>query len=170
MERGLAHGPEWLPMTSHTPRHRSRILAIDNAVEILHLYEALLGEEGYTVIPIPCQAAGPAVLRQMQPDVVLLDCFIGSCCTGWDVLDMLRRDPHLNRIPVVICTTDVRLVGKEDKRLDREGIRRLGKPFDVYDLLSTVETAIASTSAADAVGGAPAPQGADRNPLSRDTT
>ncbi len=77
-------------MTLHPAR--PRILAIDNAPEVLELYEVLLGEEGYTVIPIPCEAAGPAILLQAQPDVILLDCFIGCRCTGWDMLDMLRRD------------------------------------------------------------------------------
>lgn len=136
-------------MTDAQPR-RSCVLAIDNSDDVRDLYRELLGDGGYDVVTFGCHEARLDAMRQVAPDVVLLDCFLGCDPSGWELLQVLSLDPVLQRVPVVICTTDARVSGGDDRQAIREGIQVLPKPFDVQELLNAVAVALQPSETATA--------------------
>lgn len=49
--------------------------------------------------------AGLNALKEMTPGVVFLDLNMPGL-TGFDVLSYVRREPHLQKIPVIVVTSD----------------------------------------------------------------
>ena len=53
---------------------------------------------------------------------------------------MVRLDPQLARIPLILCTAAIETVTAPDMaaNLDRLGVRVVLKPFDLDDLLTAI--------------------------------
>ena len=69
--------------------------------------------------------------------------------TGWKFLQLMRLDPQVAHIPLILCTAAVRTVNDPEMagQLDRLGVRIVLKPFDIEELL----TVLAETLAAQAL-------------------
>jgi hypothetical protein len=80
-------------------------------------------------------------VRALAPDILVQDLlFEGTQELGWKFLTLVRLDPQLARIPLVLCTAAVRTVNEPEmaEQLDRQGIRVVLKPFTIDDLLTTL--------------------------------
>ena len=115
---------------------RRRILVVDDDPEIRSLTRLVLEGEGYLV-----DEAGDgesAVTRALAGglDLVLLDVNMPRM-TGWETLRVLKADPLLSSLPVVMFTikAEVRdkVHGLQDGALDY-----ITKPFQVDDLAARV--------------------------------
>jgi CheY-like chemotaxis protein len=116
------------------------ILVINDTQEILDLMQELLEEEGYRVTT-SLALLDIAKVRALAPDIIVQDLlFEGMHETGWKFLTLMRLDPELARIPLVLCTAAVRTVNDPEmaEQLDRQGIRVVLKPFTIDDLLTTL--------------------------------
>jgi two-component system, OmpR family, response regulator VicR len=116
------------------------ILVINDTQEILDLMQELLEEEGYRVTT-SLALLDIAKVRALAPDIIVQDLlFEGMHETGWKFLTLMRLDPELARIPLVLCTAAVRTVNDPEmaEQLDRQGIRVVLKPFTTADLLTTL--------------------------------
>jgi CheY-like chemotaxis protein len=63
---------------------------------------------------------------------------------GWKFLQLVRLDPELARIPLILCTAAVRTVNDPAMadQLDRLGVGVVLKPFVIEDLLSAISGAL----------------------------
>jgi two-component system, OmpR family, response regulator VicR len=116
------------------------ILVINDTQEILDLMQELLEEEGYRVTT-SLALLDIAKVRAISPDIIVQDLlFEGTQELGWKFLTLVRLDPQLARIPLVLCTAAVRTVKEPEmaEQLDRQGIRVVLKPFTIEDLLTTL--------------------------------
>jgi CheY-like chemotaxis protein len=116
------------------------ILVINDTQEILDLMQELLEEEGYRVTTSLALLDVDKV-RALAPDIIVQDLlFEGTQELGWKFLTLVRLDPQLARIPLVLCTAAVRTVNDPEmaEQLDRQGIRVVLKPFTIDDLLTTL--------------------------------
>jgi CheY-like chemotaxis protein len=116
------------------------ILVINDTQEILDLMQELLEEEGYRVTTSLALLDIDKV-RALAPDIIVQDLlFEGTQELGWKFLTLVRLDPQLARIPLVLCTAAVRTVNDPEmaEQLDRQGIRVVLKPFTIDDLLTTL--------------------------------
>ena len=116
------------------------ILVINDTQEILDLMQELLEEEGYRVTT-SLALLDIAKVRALSPDIIVQDLlFEGTQELGWKFLTLVRLDPELSRIPLVLCTAAVRTVNDPEmaEQLDRQGIRVVLKPFTIEDLLTTL--------------------------------
>jgi two-component system, OmpR family, response regulator VicR len=116
------------------------ILVINDTQEILDLLQELLEEEGYRVTT-SLALLDIAKVRAISPDIIVQDLlFEGTQELGWKFLTLVRLDPQLARIPLVLCTAAVRTVRDPEmaEQLDRQGIRVVLKPFTIEDLLTTL--------------------------------
>jgi two-component system, OmpR family, response regulator VicR len=116
------------------------ILVINDTQEILDLMQELLEEEGYRVTT-SLALLDIAKVRAISPDIIVQDLlFEGTQELGWKFLTLVRLDPQLARIPLVLCTAAVRTVKDPEmaEQLDRQGIRIVLKPFTIEDLLTTL--------------------------------
>ena len=125
------------------------VLVVDDARDTIDLLRDLLEGEGYRV------TTSVAVLdldtvRDLAPDVIVHDLVFGQAPEkGGTFLSLVRRDPGLSRVPVVLCTAAASAV-RDPEMADRMagfGVRIVLKPFDVATLLDELAAALAGQAA-----------------------
>lgn len=115
------------------------IIVIDDAPEIVELYEELLTGEGYTIIAtFTGPPNDPDVIGQHKPDLVIMDWLFGREAAGMRLLDMLKTYPPTAAIPVIVCTAALREISEVEGMLTQHDVRLLHKPFAIDDLLALI--------------------------------
>jgi CheY-like chemotaxis protein len=120
------------------------VLLIDDTQEILDLMTELLEDEGYRVTRSQALLDITKV-KALAPDVIVQDLlFEGTQELGWKFLELVRLDPELARIPLVLCTAAVRTIKEPEmaEHLDRLGVRVVLKPFTIEDLLRALRESL----------------------------
>jgi CheY-like chemotaxis protein len=79
------------------------VLVIDDDPVIQDLMQSFLTRQGYTVTVADSGPTGLLRAREMKPDVITLDIAMPEM-DGWSVLSVLKNDPDLGEIPIVILT------------------------------------------------------------------
>lgn len=116
-----------------------RIFIVNDSQEILELYQELLGGEGYEVITSSVTIRDLDIVRQANPDLIILDYIIEGEKIGWQVIQMLKMTPDLSHIPAIICTAATQMVKEMEAHLTNKGVGIVLKPFDIEDLFDSVE-------------------------------
>jgi DNA-binding response OmpR family regulator len=127
-----------MPVASEPPVIKPHILVVEDDQPIARLMEALLGSDGYLVTIVSDGESALTAIAAHRPALVLLDLTL-PVLDGWEVLSRLRAQGDAP--PVVLLTGDSRARG----RAAAEGAAAtIIKPFDVDDLLATVERLLAA--------------------------
>ena len=79
------------------------VLIIDDDPNVCEMLKRSLTKEGFWVETTSTGAEGLRLARELQPDVITLDVMMPGT-DGWAVLAMLKNDPTLAHIPVVMLT------------------------------------------------------------------
>jgi len=90
-------------LRSDAKRRAATILLVDDDLLFQRTYRAHLTDEGYDV---RLASDGEQALEQMQaspPDLVLLDLLLPRT-SGYDVLERMRANPALAKIPVIVLS------------------------------------------------------------------
>lgn len=66
---------------------------------------AALRRDGYTFLEAPNGRDALDLMREQQPDVVVLDLMM-PILSGWDVLRERQQDADLSRIPVIVVSAN----------------------------------------------------------------
>src|SRR5689334_22162272 len=85
---------------------RKTVLLVEDDLAIRDVLQDQLEEEGHDVVPATNgrQAIEYLTLDATStPDLIILD-LMTPIVTGWQVLERLRADPTLARIPVIVVT------------------------------------------------------------------
>jgi signal transduction histidine kinase/CheY-like chemotaxis protein len=97
-----------LPVKSTTqslenPDDKKIILAIDDEIAIIKLYERYLTNYGFKVVALtnPHEAEDRAI--EVQPYAITLDVMMPER-DGWQVLQGLKSNPQTQHIPVILCS------------------------------------------------------------------
>jgi CheY-like chemotaxis protein len=109
----------------------SKLLIVDDEVAILEALTDILSVEGYEVATAANGAEGLQQVGRDRPDLILLDLMM-PVMDGQEMLRRLKEDPALRSIPVVVMSA-----GRVTKA-ELQGSRFLAKPFELDDLLETV--------------------------------
>lgn len=118
-----------------------RILAIDDNQDILDLFRDLLSAESYEVIV--SDFIEPGEIARIQPDVLILDNMAGSLPVGGQLIRRLKQQPTTQDLPVIVCTTSSMASAEQEPAFHLDGVGLVLKPFDVDDLLHSIERALA---------------------------
>jgi len=113
-------------------RAGSKVLVIDDEETVRDLMRRFLAREGFDVVTARDGAEGLDLARQLHPALITLDVLMPGI-DGWTVLQALKADPELARIPVLMLTIlDEKnkgyTLGASDymtKPIDRERLRGL---------------------------------------------
>jgi two-component system alkaline phosphatase synthesis response regulator PhoP len=127
------------------------VLVINDTQEILDLLQELLEEEGYRVTT-SLALLDIAKVKNLAPDIIVQDLlFEGMQEQGWKFLTLVRLDPDLARIPLVLCTAAVRTVSDPEmaEQLNQKGIRVVLKPFLIEDLLTALSETLTAQGLID---------------------
>lgn len=140
------------------------VAVINDYPDFLELMGFLLTRSGYTVTLIEEAQAAHGALQATPPQLIILDLRLEHPDGGWKVLEVVRLDPALARIPVIICSADQRELVERRADLERTGCAVLPKPFHLGDLLMLLDRLLAPIGGAHAPGTAPTPMPADLDP------
>lgn len=121
-----------------------RIMVINHSDDILALFDKILTTDECEVFSRVFLNLNLHDVQKIQPDLIILDYYVGREGVGWEFLQLLRMDDTTARIPVLICTTEVKLVEDIADYLATKKITILRKPFERDDLLDAVRLAFQS--------------------------
>lgn len=113
-----------------------KIIIVEDQPEVADLLEEMLSIDQYEVIKIHSSTGALSVIRAENPDAVLLDIMMPDV-PGLEVLRFMRREPSLQKIPVVIVSAKT-LPADIRTGLEAGATEYLTKPVDVEVLRSTV--------------------------------
>jgi CheY-like chemotaxis protein len=82
---------------------KAKILCIEDDSDMIEYLRLMLGEAGYEVIGALGGVEGLEMMRNEQPDLVLLDLMM-PVLDGADVLLQKKQDPTIHDIPVIALT------------------------------------------------------------------
>ncbi|MFC5472126.1 MHYT domain-containing protein [Cohnella suwonensis] len=102
--QGLPEVPEQ-PASSRSPEEESLVgvLLIDDEPINQQILSRFLAKEGWTLAFAESGVEGLRLARELRPQVICLDILMPSM-DGWNVLSMLKSDPELADIPVIILS------------------------------------------------------------------
>ena len=115
---------------------REHVLVVDDDPSIVDVVQALLQDEDYDVsVAFNGKEALEAVSSGLKPDIILLDIMM-PILDGWGFWQATRSLDTLSQVPIVIVSADSSM---PDKATEAEVPAYLHKPFDVEDLLLTIQ-------------------------------
>ncbi len=126
------------------------ILAVDDEPDITELARFHLGRAGYEIWTAASGRAALELVNRCRPDLVLLDLMLPDI-DGFGLCEILRRDPVLATIPIIIlsawATHEARSLGQ-----DFGVLAYLTKPFEPRELVALVNHLLAPAPPADTGG------------------
>jgi chemosensory pili system protein ChpA (sensor histidine kinase/response regulator) len=126
----------------HCQENRPHVFAINTSPEFLNIVRELFQEEGYHVTTTNFAPNSFAQIEALQPNALIIDIAIGQEA-GWELLEQLDADADTAGIPVLVLSTDPRLLTRARDQAARYGTHRyLEKPFDVDALLAHIQEMI----------------------------
>lgn len=137
----------WYKICERTDRDREdvedamtqpRIAVIDDDAAFLEMIDTMLTDAGYQTLLSSDGRTAYTLIRQHQPNLVILDLRMEHPQAGWIIMHMLRVDPQTAHIPVLMCSGDQEYFKKHAARFREYGCAMLLKPFSVDDLLTQV--------------------------------
>lgn len=128
--------------TKERPRTTPPILVADDGAQLIELIRDVLLDAGY--IHTVAHLGDHAFERicDEHPALVLLDITVMNPGNAWALLDLLRLHPQTRTIPVILLSTDLRLLNDKTELLRTLHCQVLEKPFDIEALLDKVAAAI----------------------------
>lgn len=118
------------------------VVIVDTDQAVLQLMEDLLHTEGYTTHSFENYDDYTTASQQLSPDLVILD---GHPCRATTLIAMvqqLRRTPGLRTTPIIIDSTDKRLLATVAESSETTGCYTFEKPFDIDVFLQFVEVTL----------------------------
>jgi CheY-like chemotaxis protein len=122
------------------------VLILSDAEDIHALLRELLEDEGYRVSSLPYLTGDMADVTAQTPDAILIDCNRMELDGSVAFLRSLRSHAHMREIPIVACTSAVRLIDAYRPQIDELRLRVVPKPFDINDLAAVMAESLSGRS------------------------
>lgn len=120
------------------------IMVVNDTQEVLQLFEDILTEEGYEVILHGNQTRTLEMVKEVKPDLVIVDQLITNEAPGWQLIQKMKMDAQTAKIPIVVCSAALDILRQLEGHLKGKNIEVVLKPFDIDELLKAAENALAS--------------------------
>jgi DNA-binding response OmpR family regulator len=126
---------------------KSRILLIDDDPDIHDAIRMMLEPEGYEVNAHLTGPEGIAELRKGGYDLVLLDIMLSSPLEGFYLMDEIRRDADLKKMPVIMISAIGETMGADYAKEMGTGLLEadlfMEKPLDAAQFRQAVKDVLA---------------------------
>jgi len=122
--------------------HSNRVMVVDHDESTTELIADLLKSEG--LAPLCCSASllSVACIEQMQANLIILDLSLGEPSAALDLIGELRRNPPTRALPVIVNSTNDRLLEQLAEPLRDLGCIALPKPFELDDFFSAIQVCL----------------------------
>jgi len=134
-----AAGPPATAALGPRPLPSRRVLVTDDDRMIRLLVRMLLEKEGFKVLEAENGAVGMETARREKPDLMLVDLQMPDM-DGFQVIQMMRADPTLSSIPLLVLTSESGS-DVETKVLEMGADDYLVKPFEPEVMISRIRAA-----------------------------
>jgi two-component system, OmpR family, response regulator VicR len=114
------------------------ILCVEDEPEMIDLIRLILARKGFNVQGAAGGVEGIRLIRELHPDLVLLDLMMPDM-DGWEVYQQMKADPALRDIPVIVVTAKAqnidKVLGLHIAKVDDY----VAKPFSPQELIDSVD-------------------------------
>ncbi len=117
---------------------RTHILVVNDTQEILDLFRMILEDEGYRVTALGFAVEDLRKIIDAAPALVILDLVFDREYVGWQTLQKMKMHRETEKIPVLVCTAEIRKAQEIQGYLTEKGVGLLLKPFDIDELIVQV--------------------------------
>lgn len=119
-------------------KNQKSILIIDDDSRNIFALSAVLRSRGYQVQSAVLAEVGLQLLKTDKSiGIVLLDIMMPEM-DGYEVIQQIRSDPEISKIPVIAVTAQA-MFGDREKTLDAGADAYISKPIDVDRLLAVLK-------------------------------
>ena len=139
LAEGESTAPVGNPPAGFGVSSAATILVVEDDPEVADLLRLTLEHEGHRVLVAKSGETALHLARTEQPDLISLDIRLPDL-DGFEVLQLLKRSPDTEAIPVVI----VSVVFDQDRGLRLGAVDYFSKPLDETRLLNVVNRVLAS--------------------------
>ncbi|MGD2048781.1 MAG: response regulator [Chloroflexota bacterium] len=122
------------------------ILCIEDEREMIDLFKIILGRRGYRVSGALGGEEGLQRAEELEPDLILLDLMMPGM-DGWEVLQRMRANEKLQKIPVIIVTAKSQEIDRVLALHVAQVNDYVTKPFGPQELIDSVNRVLVSKSA-----------------------
>jgi DNA-binding response OmpR family regulator len=119
-----------------------RVIVVDQDAETVRLIAELLQDEGLAPIRYPSWLLSAVCIAQAQASLLILELGPGDPSPALDLLTELRQDSYIHSLPVIVISTDERLLARMAQPLHDLGCITLAKPFELDDFFSSVRKSV----------------------------
>jgi two-component system response regulator VicR len=121
---------------------KRRVVYIEDEQEMIDLVRLILNRRGFEIIGANGGRDGLDLVRQMVPDLVLLDLMMPDM-DGWDVYQQMKADDATQNIPVIVVTAKAQSIDKVLGLHIAKVDDYISKPFSPQELVDSVEKVLA---------------------------
>jgi DNA-binding response OmpR family regulator len=118
-----------------------QIVCIEDEREMIELVKLILSRKGYQVHGAEGGQAGLDLVRDVRPNLVLLDLMMPDM-DGWEVYQQMRADDGLKDIPVIIITAKAQSIDKILGLHIAKVNDYITKPFAPSELIQSIESVL----------------------------
>jgi DNA-binding response OmpR family regulator len=119
-----------------------RVLIIDHYDPTLDLLVEVLKCEGYTPLRYSGECLDASCIGDARADLLILDLGVGEPSGVLPLLRALRQQPNTWALPVIVNSTDDRLLESLAEDLLELRCTALSKPFDLEMLVAVVSASL----------------------------
>jgi len=117
--------------------HNWRIMAVDNELDSLNLMERLLKHRQINYCLLSSGEQCLAQIDKYQPTILLLDIQM-PVLSGWQVISLLRSDPHWETLPIIAVTAHA-MHGDRERLLKAGFTEHFAKPISARKLIEQIQ-------------------------------
>lgn len=115
-----------------------RVMIVDDAPQNLSFLEAVLRNQGYQVLALPCGEMALKAAASALPEIILLDVLMPGL-DGYAVCQRLKADPELRGIPVIFLSALDEPLDKV-RAFEAGAVDYVVKPFEIPEIEARVRT------------------------------
>ena len=123
-------------------KDNKQILCIEDEPEMIDLIRLILERRGFNVQGAAGGMEGIKKVRELLPDLVLLDLMMPDM-DGWEVYQQMKADEATRDIPVIVVTAKAQSIDKVLGLHIAKVDDYIAKPFSPQELLDSVEKVFA---------------------------
>ncbi len=129
-------------MEDRSQKQRKHIFAINGSPDFLNVIRDVFQEEDYNVTTTNFVPNTFEQIAALDPDALIVDIVVGQRA-GWDLLEQTNAAAATTGIPVLIVSTNPRLLERAQEQAARYGKNRyLIKPFGLEEILTHIRAMI----------------------------
>jgi len=113
------------------------VVCIEDELEMIDLVKLILGRKGFDLVGAVGGREGLETVRNLKPDLVLLDLMMPDM-DGWEVYQQMKADDELKEIPVIVVTAKAQSIDKVLGLHIAKVDDYVTKPFGPQELLQSV--------------------------------